>query len=176
MVTLGPDTQSYNYTHMYDFQDLANPDRPQICINKGSMYDFLHKHPKFTRFMEIIRKAKMEGQLNEIEASFTLFIPTDDFLNHMPNDFFEKMDDGLARQILNASSIRRKIDKSLITSSPVAYYSTMNPRMRMYVTNISGITQINECLSIVQYGLNFNNGMIHVIDGLIIPNNNHFMN
>lgn len=176
MVTLGPDTQSTNYSHMYDFQDLSNPERPQICLNKGSLYHFLVKHPDFTRFSEIIRRAKMDGQLNELEADFTLFIPSDNYLQHIPNEYFEKMDDGLARQILNSSTMRRKIDKYLITSSPVAYYSTLDPRMRMYVTNISGVTRINNCASIVKYGLNFSNGTIHVVDNLIAPNEDHFMN
>lgn len=176
MVSLGPDTQSCNYSHMYSFVDLANSHEPQLCINKDSIYDFLHKNPHFSKFKQIVHRAKMEGQLNEIQANFTLFIPSDSSLQDIPQDFFDKMDDGLARQILKSSSLLRKIDKYLITSSPVAYYRTMDPTMRMYVTNISGRTQINNCVSVVKYDIVLNNGIIHLVDGLIVPSDDTFMN
>ena len=72
--------------------------------------------------------------------------------------------------------IDRKITKNLITSSPVAYYYTRNDKMRMYVTNIDDNTRINNSVNIVKYDINVNNGLIHIIDGIIIPNEDHFMN
>lgn len=175
MVSLGPDTQSYNFTHMYSFVDI-NSNVMEPTINKGSIYDFINSNKKFSKFKAIISKASNIGLLNDIQANCTLFIPSDDSLEHIPYSYFQTMDDGLARQILASSIINRKIDKKLLISSPVAYYITRLPEMRMYITNISGKTVINNCATVLQFDNNFSNGMVHIVDNLIAPNQDHFMN
>lgn len=175
MVSTGPDTQSYNFTHMYSFVDYRG-NRAEPCITKGSIYDFLHRNKNFSKFRTIVERAMAIGQLNDVEADFTILVPSDEHLRHIPTEYFNEMDDGLARQILKASSINRRIDKKLITSSPVSYFITLNPRMRMYVTNISGVTRINNCAKIIKYDIELNNGLIHLVDGLIAPNFDHFLN
>jgi uncharacterized surface protein with fasciclin (FAS1) repeats len=176
MVSCYPETQNYNFTHMSSFVDYRNPDAAEMCVNKGSIYDYINSNPIFSKFRTIVQRANMLGQLNQPQADFTVMIPPNDHLQHIPEDYFAKMDDGLARQILKASCINRVIDKNLITSSPVSYYYTQNKEMRMYVTNIGGRTEINNCCSIIQYDISLNNGMVHIIDGLIVPSNAHFMN
>lgn len=178
MVSYGPDIQNQNFTHMYEFVDYRLPKgkRLEPCIVKGSIYDYINSQPNMKGIKLIIDKAKYTGLLSDCEANFTLFIPTDEYLKRVPSSFFDDMDDGLAREILLSSMMWRKIDKKLITSSPVAYYITKNPRMRMYVTNINNKTVVNNCGSIVKYDIDCNNGMIHILDTLIIPNNDTFMN
>lgn len=176
MVSVGPYTPVTDYTHMYSFVDYRSSTKPQICINKGSLYGFLKTTPGFSKFLKLVETAKMYAQINEIEADFTMFVPSDNFLQHLPPDYFDKMDDGLARQIFDASVLNRRIPKNLVVSSPVCYYTTRNPKMRMYMTNIGGRTQINNCVKVVKYDILLNNGIIHVVDGLIVPNEDHFMN
>ena len=166
---------SLMYTHMYSFTDLRGP-KPTMCINKGSIYDFINSNPSFSKFKTIVTRANMFAQLNEPQANFTIMIPPNEHLQHIPQEYFDKMDDGLARQILKASSINRIIDKNLITSSPVSYFSTQNKEMRMYITNIRDKTVINNCSTIIQYNISLNNGMIHIVDNLVAPSEAHFMN
>ena len=118
----------------------------------------------------------MSNQLNSDQANFTLFLPTDDSLRHIPEEFFTQMDDGLARQIFNSSIMDRRLTKDLIMSSPVSYYYTKNPQMRMYVTNIGGKTRINNCSTVLQYDITCTNGLVHIIDNLLVPSDDHFMN
>jgi uncharacterized surface protein with fasciclin (FAS1) repeats len=180
MVSCGPDTQSYNFTHMQSFVDYRSniPNKP--CVVRGSLYDFLLRNGNFTRFLSIIERAGFIGQLNNEQADLTLFVPPDSVLQNIPNDFFDKMDDGEARQILKASMIHRVIDGKLLKSSPVAYYYTYNPDMRLYITNISGKTRINNCINIVHFDIGkngeINNGLLHITDGLIVPTMDTFMN
>lgn len=175
MVSYGPDTQSLNYTHMYAFVDYQG-DNNYYCVQRGSIMDYIRKNPDCSRFLQIVFRARMYEQLSNIAADFTALIPTDNYLKFIPEDFFDTMDDGTARSIVKASLIQRKINKDLITSSPVAYYYTLNPEMRLYVTNISGKTQINNCLEIVKYDIKANNGLIHLVSGLIVPTMDTFMN
>lgn len=177
MVSVGPDTQSYNFTHMYSFVDLNELNsNTKPKVTKGSIYDFIDSNPSFTKFKTIITHAKNIGLLNDIQANCTALIPNDENLKHIPDEYFCRMDDGLARQILASSIIDRKIDGKLLTSSPVAYYITRNPSMRMYVENINSCTTVNSCARVIKFDIKCNNGLIHVIDNLIIPNNDHFMN
>lgn len=176
MVTSSPASQPLLYNHMSFFLDYANPDKPVPCLREGSMAHFIYTHPKLTRFRSIMETAKQTGFLDGEQANCTLFIPTDDFLKEYPDIFFDEMDDGLARSIVSASTVNRKLGKDLVTSSPVCYLFTRNKEMRMYVTNISGVTRLNQCATVVKFNLVFDNGFIHIIDNLLIPNHDHFMN
>lgn len=177
MVSYGPDSQPADMTHMYLFTDYRNPkDKHKICTNKGSIFDFIYNAKNFTKFRKIVDKAMMVGQLNSLQADMTVFIPSDNYLQHVPNDFIEYMDDGMARQILAASTLNRRIDKELLTSSPVAYYITRNPSMKMYMTNINDKTVINGNVNVVHFDVPCANGLIHLVDNLIIPSDNTFIN
>lgn len=177
MVSYGPDIQNCNFTHMYSFVDYKNPTGVTTpCTIEGSIYDYISKRKDMCRIKSIIDKANMIGQLSDCEANFTLFIPTDNYLEHIPQEFFDNMDVGEAKQIIQSSMMWRSIDKKLISSSPVSYYITKNPQMRMYVTNIGGKTRINNCGMIKEFDIELNNGMIHITDMLIVPTNDTFMN
>ena len=166
---------SFMYTHMYSFQDY-NGDNSQMCLNLGTIYDYISKTPGLTKFKSIVDRSQMKAQLNEHQANFTIMVPSDEGLKNIPEEYFTNMDDGLARQILKSSTINTVLNKDIIVSSPVAYYSTKNPEMRMYVTNIGGKTRINNCCTIQQYNIGLTNGMIHIVDGLVAPSEAHFMN
>lgn len=176
MVSYAPNTQSYLYNHMSSFVDYSTGKDPEMCINKGSIYDYINRTPKFSRFQKIVDTAKRMGFLNDEQATCTVFIPSNDYLGHIPENFFDTMDDGLAREILAASTLPKIIAADLLTSSPVCYLYTKNPKMRMYVTNISSRTKLNNCATVVQYDIWCNNGIIHLIDNLIEPSQDHFMN
>lgn len=176
MVSYAPDTQSLLFNHMTSFVDYRSDKEPKMCINEGSIYSILSDNPKFTKFKKIIDTANMMGLFNDIEMNSTLFATPDDFLKHLPDCFFTNMDNGMARQIVNSSLIPKILAKDLITSSPVSYLYTKNPYMRMYVTNINSVTTLNNCAKVIQFDKWCSNGIVHVIDNLLSPNEDHFMN
>jgi uncharacterized surface protein with fasciclin (FAS1) repeats len=162
---------------MYSFEDYRkSQEKPKMCVNKNTVYGYIYNNPQFSKFRKIVEHATMRGQLNDDQFHCTLFVPSDENLKHIPHEWFDKMDNGLAKQILAASTLNRKIDKDLVTSSPVSYYTTKNPRARMYITNISGKTRINECASVVGWNINMDNGMIHLVDNIITPTYNTYIN
>lgn len=176
MVSITPDTQSYLFTHMSSFVDYRSVKPPELCTHKNSIYDFLYSNVEFSKFKSVVDKAQMIPFLDEIQANATIFIPSDKYLQHIPADFFSNMDIGLARQIVSSSTLPRIIDRDLLTSSPVCYLYTRNPDMRMYVTNINSRTTINNCINVIQYDIQRTNGIIHLVDNIILPSENHFMN
>lgn len=176
MVSYGPNTQYLNFQHMFDFVDYRSKNKPQMCLTEGSIYCYLYSNPQFSKFRSIIDKVNLAGFLNDSQANITLFVPSNAHLSHIPDEWFKTLDIGTARAILDASSIPKKLKKDLLTSSPVCYYYTKNPKMRMYMTNINNVTRINNCASIVQYDIEANNGVIHLIDNIIVPNEDHYLN
>ena len=176
MVSYAPFTQSYLFNHMSFFMDYASENEPKKCSNQGSIYDFINSNPNFSKFKQIVDTAKMDGFLNGEQATCTIFISSNNYLERLPQEFFDTMDDGLARQIIASSTIPKILAADLITSSPVSYFYTKNPKMRMYTTNISSRTRLNNCANIVQYDIWCTNGIIHLIDNLIQPSEDHFMN
>lgn len=175
MVSYAPNTQSLNYTHMWNFQDLRGK-APEISPNPGSIYEFITCNKGFSKIKKIVENADLGGFLNDIQANFTFIIPKDHSIKDYPEEFFTRMDKGYAKEIINSALINRKIDYNLITSSPVSYLYTRNPKMRMYVTNINERTRINDCVNVLEYNINLANGLIHIVDGLILPSENTFMN
>lgn len=176
MTSYAPNTQSYLFNHMSSFVDYSTDKDPVMYINQGSIYDFISSNTKFSKFKKIVDTANRMGFLNQEQATCTVFVPSDDYLTHIPQEYFDTMDDGLAKDILAASTIPKILAADLITSSPVCYLYTKNPKMRMYVTNINSRTILNNCASIVQYNIWCNNGIVHLIDNLIEPSQDHFMN
>lgn len=188
MTSCGPDGQPSLYTHMWSFPDYrqqgnnSQSSQPALapCFSPGSLYAYFYGNPSFSKFRTIIDRAQMIGQLGGPQANFTILAPKDESLTQIPIEYFTKMDNGLAKQILDASIIHRPQNRKILTSSPVSYYATKNPEMRMYITNIgtkSGmVTRVNNCASIVEWDIECNNGIIHVVDNIIAPNMDHFMN
>lgn len=176
MVSFAPNTQSYLYNHMSFFIDYESSTKPKTCMLKNSIYEYINCSENTKKFQKIVEKAQMIGFLNDEQINCTIFIPTDDFLHHIDNSYFDNMDIGLARKILSSSIIPRKIGSDLLTSSPVSYFYTKNPNMRMYITNINRITNINNCVNVVKYDIWKENGIIHIIDNLLLPSEDHFMN
>jgi uncharacterized surface protein with fasciclin (FAS1) repeats len=170
MTAMTPDTQALNFTHMYVFPDLKPKTRERVmvrCPEKSAMR-YIQNNPKMSKFRKIIEKTDLDRFIEEA-IDITLFVPLDEHLKYDDN-FFEYMDRGMANQILRASMIDRRYDRCYLQSSPVSYYETMNPQMRLYVTNAGGKTVLNETVNIIKFDEEAFNGFIHIVDDLLIPN------
>lgn len=174
MVSLGPDTQSLNYTHMYSFKDLRS-DRKKIQYMNG-VFEQLRKKPGFEKFITLAKRANHSGYLNRNSERVTLFAVPDVYLEHIPMKFFETVDLNRALNMIRTSIIPRSINKRLLISSPVSYIKTQKSDMPLYVTNISGKTLINECSMVREYEfINEECNIVHVVDKLLEPSQETFM-
>ena len=170
MVSYAPDRQNQNFSHMYSFVDYRS--EKQYIPTTGSVYDMIYKNSELSKFRQLIDKANMKNMLDNPQLDCTVIVCK----NNNFNIDIEMLDIGSAKQILNSCILERKINKFLLKSTPVAYYYTRNLNMRLYITNIGGITTINNCYNITDFDIDCNNGMIHICSGLIVPSGEHFMN
>ena len=79
------------------------------------------------------------------------------------------MDILTARRIVKTSMLYERIPAKILEDSPAAYYYTTDTTNRLFITNLTGVTYINNNIKIIQKDVLSSNGIIHVIDNLIIP-------
>ena len=171
MTSSGPYTQAYDMKQMYDFVDLRKKKKPEDCAaKKNTLMGVIDRNPDFTIFSKIVEKARYVGKLEEEQADFTIFVPSDaELLKKFNKEFIDNMDDGMARQILAFSMMNRKIDKFLIQSSPVGIFPTTDRSNSMHINTISGVTQLPNGTNVIHWNHPADNGIIHVIDNFLIP-------
>ena len=170
MVSIGPYTQAYDMRQMYDFVDLRKKKEKKCPFNDNTLMGIIGNHSDFTIFAKIVEKARYSGKLSELQADYTIFVPSDNELRKKySQQFIDNIDDGLARQILAFSMMKRKLDKNLLQSSPVSILPTMDRSNLMHINTVNGITKLPNCTTVIHWNHQADNGIVHVIDNLLIP-------
>lgn len=170
MVSINPGVQAYDMRQFYDFPDLRSKKQVKCSLPDNTLMGIIYNNPDFSIFAGIVEKAHYGGKLSERQANFTLFVPSDTYLKQKyPKQYFDNMDDGLARQILAFSMMKRKLDQNLLQASPVSLYPTIDRSNLMQIDTISGVSRLNNCTTVIHWNHPADNGIIHVIDDLLIP-------
>jgi uncharacterized surface protein with fasciclin (FAS1) repeats len=168
MVSIGPNSQSNNFTHMFDFVDLRGKPVAKIQ-DKNSLMSIINETPDFSKFKYIVEKAMMSDILGSMQTNLTLFIPSDSKITNLGKYFFDDMDVNLARSIIKISILNKQIPSELLEDSPFSFFNTNNPFNKLLISNINGETFINNNIKIIYKDIIATNGIIHVIDNLILP-------
>lgn len=168
MVSIGPNTQSHNFSHMWNIRDLRGqrPKQPE-CPN--SLMSIINKTPDFSKFGYMVKLAKLDGIYSNLQANFTIFVPSNDAIKGLGDEVFVNMDSSTARHIVLSSTMDRKIPSELIEYSPASYFYTKDNPNRLFITNMSGKTSINTDIDVIHKDIMASNGIIHVINSLIWP-------
>jgi uncharacterized surface protein with fasciclin (FAS1) repeats len=170
MSGITPTTMSLNFSHMYDFTDRRPSSIPPNRYNPNSLMYIIDNNPDFSKFSYVIKLARLDLIYNDIQANFTVFVPSNRGMEQiLPEGVFTNLDISSARQIVQASTLKKRITSDLLSDSPSTYFITMNPIEKLLITNISDITYINNCIQIIQTDIEACNGLIHVIDNIIWP-------
>jgi len=153
---------------MWDIQDLRGHS-PMEVECPTSLMAIISNHPDFSKFRYMVKLAKLEGIFNSTQADFTIFVPSDKAIAGLGDSVFMNMDDAVARHIVKSSTLDRKIPSDLLEDSPASYFLTKDPPNRLFITNISGRTYINNDINVIHKDMQASNGLIHVVDKLIWP-------
>lgn len=171
--------QPANMTHMYDFLDINPPscrngkDVLSVKVDEDTLFGFLVKNPQFSKMAEIVIKSKMELLLSQKQSDFTFFITPNERLEDVNVKF---IDVGLAKQIVKMSLLDNRIPMRVLRESPCRYLYTKNEEQRLFVTCLYDEVVINNNAKVIMSDKNVSNGIIHVVNNLLIPNNNTYMN
>ncbi len=168
MVSNAPNSQSLNFTHMWSHTDLRGPlPKAQACGN--TLLGALENNPDFSSFRKIVALAKMEDIFNNIQANFTVFVPSDTFLSDKIKKEIDNMDLLKARQIIKASSLDNKISSESFIGRQSLSLVTRDRSNRIRVNSNNDETFLNETIKVVDYDLILENGIIHTVSKHIVP-------
>ena len=170
MTSIGPYSQKTDKTYKFNLKDLCIIHHSNLKIeNTNSISDIIFNNSCFSKFKYILILSKLDVIYNDKQSNFTIFIPSDDFLKYIPESFFLKMDLFTARNIIKSSTLENRITSDIIQDSPSSFFTTMNKYNRLYVKNINNNTIINNNINLIQKDIITTNGIIHLIDKLLIP-------
>lgn len=169
MTSIGPYTQSYDLSHMYSIPDLRSIGPVKQNILPSSILGIINSHPDFRKFKYILNLSGLSDRYADPQESFTLFVPSDATISKIPEEIFINMDSSVARNIVKTSTLKRRIPSELLEDSPASHFITTDPINKLFITNISGRTVLNECINIIHKDQPACNGIIHVVDGLLWP-------
>ena len=165
MVSIGPNSQPGNLTHMFDFVDIRGQSVHTV-VESNSLMGVINNTKEFSFFKYIIENARLSDIFASPQSDFTIFVPHDDAF--LGKDL-KYMDISLARHIVRTSTLDRKITSELLEDSAVSYFTTKDPPNRLFVRNFYGETFINDHAKVIYKDIITSNGIIHVVDKLIIP-------
>ena len=168
MVSISPNSESYDYSHMYNMGDNRGP-APLLLIDPNSIMGFLTMYNNFSKFAYIVRLARLESLFNDQQADVTLLLPSDSE-NNISENMLKNMDESTARSIVLFSTINRKINYELLSQSPAKYVFTQNTSNKLYIETFNNTTYLNNRQSqIIKPDILMNNGLIHIISNFLIP-------
>jgi len=153
---------------MFDKTDLKGP-LPNIVSSPNTLLNIIETHNDFKIFNYILKLADMQDIFNSIQADFTVFVPSDMHLSHINENVFINMDMGTARSIVKTSMLENRIPSEILNDCPSSYYKTVDPINRLFVTNLSGQTYINNYVRIIKKDVLATNGIIHITNGIVHP-------
>jgi len=67
--------------------------------------------------------------------------------------------------------MNRILDKNLLQSSPTSLYPAID-RSLITISTVSDITMLENGITVIHWNQPATNGIIHVIDNILMPNNN----
>lgn len=170
MTSAGPSTQPTNFTHMFNMMDLRGvPKNTVQRMYPNSLMSIIDKHPDMRKYKYMVNLSGLGTILSEYQANITIFVPSDNMIRNLGDEIFINMDQAVAKHIIKSTMINRKIPSELLESSKYIQFITKDHPNKLYVTNENGETFLNNGVKVIHKDIIASNGIIHVIDNLIIP-------
>ena len=164
-----PNDLSYKYT--------PNPIRQNIThlnTNPESILGLLQDNNDFSIFYNLVIKSELYGRFNDIQANMTLFVPSNEYLliNYSPQ-FFENIDLYTAREIVLFHTLNKKVSYEMLSSSQAMYLNTMiddsmYSRLLCEWCLKTGV-RLHQNTYLKIPNIYRKNGLIHVVDNIMIP-------
>jgi hypothetical protein len=168
MSAIGPYSQSYDFRHMYEFSDLRGQEIRKY--NANSISGYIMSKPEFSLFALILEKSGLSSFYDNIQEDATLFIVSDANLEEY-RDRIRSLDRQNAMNIIKKSTLDKRIPLELLR----AMYTGIYPTKGKYHTLLieceysSGKIKIDRYSTVIEGNIECGNGLIHIVDKMIIP-------
>jgi len=165
MVSLQAFTGFPDLTTTYDIQDYRSMKNDRNAPKNTLLALLFNKG--FSYYASLVDTAELNGFFADEQAMFTLFVVKDEDIPERLKRVIINADKNTALSIINYSTLEIPINQRSLKSSSCYYVNTRNNKDRLFITNYNGQTLINN--SKVIDCIVLDNGMIYVVDKLLIP-------
>ena len=151
--------------------------------NTNSILDVISKTPELSKFYQLVKFTNMEETLN-LSSRITIFVPNNDAFNkkvdidlkdflNAKNVIMSSMTRGVYSReyILNNITYKQyntRKGKTEFTILPRTYHS-YRPYNKLVIDKSNGMLTVNGKVNIVEESISTDNGIIHITDGILIP-------
>lgn len=162
----------------YSKQDLRYTPAPEYIYNKNSISGFLQQKD-FSIFAYLFRAAKMDVLADQEQFKSTLFVCPDEILRKQfgGDDFFMNLDRGSIVKLINMHTLTSPFNEMSLRTRKLAILNTRDPISKLTLIN-NGPNQLleidaarNKGCRIISPEMKCNNGVVYVIDQLLLPEN-----
>lgn len=170
MSAIGPYSQSYDMKHMYNISDFRyKNNNPPVCYNNGSITDWIMKNPSTKLFANILQRSLLANIYDDNQANFTLFIAKDEYIR-MYESQITHFDILTSKNIINMYTLPNRFPLEIFRRSKIGIYpSRKYPYSMLIETNNKNNIIIDKSIEVIEGDIICNNGIIHIIDNLIVP-------
>lgn len=168
MTGIGPYLPRYDNTHMWNIKDIRGCN-PKLQYDKNSIMDHLHSNPDFTKFAYLVKLAKLDGMLSNVQANVTVFVPSNKAIEKLGDGWVTNADKGWATNLVKMHMVDKRIPSQLLKQSPAYYLLTRNDQNRLFISNINEKTMINNNVNLIGKDIYCTNGIIITVDKLLQP-------
>jgi len=147
------------------------PKKSECRIKTSTISGYLETQPNYKLFQWMVRLADMEKKMGDEQFDSTLFLVNDENLLKQfgSENFFINMDKHTAIHILGAHLLTRQIHKKTLASQRLTKIYTKNLKTELIFLNNYGEITINNKANLIDADIDRSNGVIHLIDQLLIP-------
>ena len=174
MVSIQPPHEANNINYAQEIQDLHRS-KVEAVSSPPSILGLLQDNKDFSIFYHLVIKGQLDGRLNDLQANYTLFVPSNEFLiSKYPTSLFTNMDIYTAKEIVLYHLLPGKISYQMLQSSGAMYLTTMindsnYARVLSETCPPDSSILLNNSAKIKIGNITRNNGLIHVIDNMLFP-------
>lgn len=141
--------------------------KPDNFIDKTSITGIL-TNGSYTKFSKIVTKSGLFHHFAHPQANFTLFVPADKYIKHVTDKYIDSLDRYTSHKIVKGLMIDKIIDGRLLYHSMACSYQTKNGS-ELFIVKKNDVLIINKSIQIKEVDIKASNGVIHVIDSILMP-------
>ena len=158
-------------------------DDVNITYNNDSILGVISKTPELSKFYQLVKFTKMEETL-DLSNRITVFVPNNDAFDKKSDidlkDFLDVKNvimSSMTRGVYNRDDLIKNITykhyntltgKTELRTLPKTFYS-YRPYNKLVIEKSNEMLTVNGNVNIVNESITTDNGIIHIIDGILIP-------
>jgi len=152
----------------------CNDDDDDMMPEEGNtIADIAIANSEFSILVEALTKADLVGAVSDKEAQLTVFAPTNDAFSALLSDLGASSLDDVPVETLKSILLYHVIgSKAMSGDLETGYYPTLSTfsgnHMDLYISLDDGVS-INANAMVTQADIEADNGVIHVVDHVILP-------